>query len=149
MKINDLLKRKLFVTAIFVLLTLSYLHWLIVISHFGFVPFHRHIFHFLTLPLTSLLSLFLYLFKIQEIDIYFTPVLYYALFSFFIVYLIKKVKWHAIIYLISIFLASWVLLEIVACLQKEYYYDNHFEFNRIVIYSYGHRITELSSLVYL
>jgi len=148
MKVNKLLNQKVLILVLFMLLTFSYVQWLIVCSHYGFVPFH-HIFYYLMLPFTSIVSLFLYLFKVQEIDIYFAPIIYFALLSIFIFYLVKRVKWHAISYIINIFLASWVLLELVAYLQKGYYNDNHFNFGKIVIYSYGHWITDLSPEIYM
>ena len=146
MNLKDLFKPKMLSFLIFGLYILSYINWLIVYAQFGLQPYPNFFFYF-SLPYTSLLSLVLLIFKIQEIDIYFAPIVFFAIMSISIFFIIKKYKWHSISYIANIYLGSWVLLQLVSYFQEQYYWNNGCWFEHINIYSFDHPITRICHLV--
>jgi len=89
----------------FMIFTISYFNWLIVFAKYGIAPDYNFC-YFLTLPFISILSIIMVIFKIKTIELLITPIVFYGVFSYFLGYLIKKIKWHSLSYIINIYLVS-------------------------------------------
>ncbi len=117
----------------------SYINWLIIQSRYHVDP-QVNFFFFLSLPMTALTLLYSFIMKVQLIDVYFAPLIFFPLFSALIAYLIKKTKWHSISYIVCIYLSSLLLIHVIGILVMHYHFNGHIDYWGIWVNSYNNNI---------